>query len=276
LEEGWLRSASQTGDAEASLQLARLIGSGGADESGRKEALNILRHLVGRTDLAEQDVGKRARALLAGVLALSVDTDESRKEAIALLEPLAEKGDVEFQAELGSIYVTGDDLKLRSTGIEWLRKAADSGNMSATESLAYASWLGRGIAPDPKAASVLWQRAVDAKYLAAYNNWGWVLCTWPEPGLRDAKRGIALLQELDKLQPLSWGSKDSLAACHAADGAFPDAIKLQQEVIAATKAQGSDAGLIGRLEARLALYQDGKIYTESEPDNGDAADSSDL
>ncbi len=266
LEIEWVRSAHIAGDPQASLRLASVQLQRGNDKTANADAEGILRYLVGRPDLADKRVGKDARNLLASWLAHGIDTAESRKEAIALIQPLAEAGDSEFQGVLGGIHVHDSDPVVRRTGIAWLRKASDGGDMASTESLAFNTWLGRGGAPDPAAASQLWQRAVDAKYTPAYNNWAWVLCTSPDAGLRDAKRGLDLMRELQTLVQLDFGSNDTLAACHAADGNFDEASRVQQDVIAAAEAEGSEAEQLARLQARLALYQKGSIYTEVGPE----------
>lgn len=87
--------------------------------------------------------------------------------AIKLLKPLAEKGDVRAQAELGAIYAAGKGVSpdLRES-FKWTKKAADQGNAAAQANLGSMYLEGQIVQRDYKEA-MKWNLAAAGQGVAA-------------------------------------------------------------------------------------------------------------
>ncbi|MDX2221319.1 MAG: tetratricopeptide repeat protein [Rhodospirillaceae bacterium] len=81
-------------------------------------------------------------------------------KALALIKPLAEKGNAEAQRNLGVMYLGGRGVNRDSAvAAEWFRKSADQGFASAAYQLGLLHYNGEGIAKDAVAAGVLFEKA---------------------------------------------------------------------------------------------------------------------
>lgn len=80
------------------------------------------------------------------------------KTALQLWRPLAEKGNVDAQYNIGAIYAQGDGVTRDQTeALVWWRKAADGGSASAQNQLGFAYTYGSGVETN-LAEGVRWYR----------------------------------------------------------------------------------------------------------------------
>ena len=95
---------------------------------------------------------------------------------------------------------------------------------------------------------------------AALNSLAWLWSTCPQPAYRDGRRAIEYATKACELR--QWkdaASVDTLAAAHAENGAFEEAIKWQSKCLEMGNLSESNAV---KARERLALYQAGKPYRE--------------
>lgn len=92
---------------------------------------------------------------------------------------------------------------------------------------------------------------IDPEYGEAYRSQAWLLATCPDPRFRDPDRAIVAA---GRAQQLTDGDDcyvlEALAAAYASDGQYGNAVRCQQQAIAAAPPELSD-----QLYARLALYE---------------------
>lgn len=101
-----------------------------------------------------------------------------------------------------------------------------------------------------------------------HNNLAWLLATQEPAPDADPARAVALAQRACKLTDnKSPGCLDTLGVAYAAAGRFPEAIATAQKAIALASAAGQ-ALLTKQIEARLALYKQGRPYREPAPTPG--------
>ena len=119
--------------------------------------------------------------------------------------------------------------------------------------------LARG---DGRAAARRYREAlrIDSGYVDARNNLAWLLATSADGQIRDGAAAV----ELAELASKSAGDHgpslfDTLAAAYAEVGRFEDAAESAKKAIELARSSGQ-AGLAGRIEKRLRLYQAGQPY----------------
>ena len=88
-------------------------------------------------------------------------------EAVKIIRPLAESGDVRAQYRMGTMYALGNGVpRDYAQAATWLKKAAAQGNVHAQNDLGVLYDLGRGVASDPKEAAK-WYRMAALQGLGA-------------------------------------------------------------------------------------------------------------
>lgn len=93
------------------------------------------------------------------------------------------------------------------------------------------------------------------------NAQAWYLATHPDPKVRNGAEAVKLAEQAcDQADWRTGGYLDTLAAAHAAQGNFDDAISIAR---AALRDRRWSTDQRRELEARLALYRAGKPYLES-------------
>ena len=112
-------------------------------------------------DLAQYSVEAGRRAL----------TNSNYDEAVKQFRPLAEAGDSEAQAHLGSLYYVGKGVEQNiDSSYNWYKKAADQGNVDAQYSIGNMYLLGEGVEQSNQQAAEWYALAGEKGHVAALNN----------------------------------------------------------------------------------------------------------
>ena len=115
---------------------------------------------------AEKDVTQYS--VEAGRRAL---TNSNYDAAVKQFRPLAEAGDSEAQAHLGSLYYTGSGVEQNyDSAFNWYKKAADQGNVDAQYSIGNMYLLGEGVEQNNDVAATWYTLASEQGHVAALNN----------------------------------------------------------------------------------------------------------
>ena len=94
--------------------------------------------------------------------------------------------------------------------------------------------------------------------LQAVNDLAWLLATCSLDEVRDGRRALQLASRLADLQgPSRFAVLDTLAAAHAEQGQFAQAVKWQTKAVELSPAASKD-----ELQARLELYRAEKPYRD--------------
>ena len=101
---------------------------------------------------------------------------------------------------------------------------------------------------------------LDPNYVAAHNSLATVLATCPKEGVRDGKTAVEHATKACELtQWMNANILDTLAAAHAENGNFKEAVKRQQEAIEIGYGDKED---LKKARQRLKQYQEGKPYRD--------------
>lgn len=111
--------------------------------------------------------------LLALCLAFAPQSAFSQTPEIDALKEKSEKGDVDAQFRLGSIYFNGDGVpENRKEAVKWLRKAAEQGHSFAQYALGHLYAKGESVPEDDKEAVKWYRKAAEQGHANAQNNLG--------------------------------------------------------------------------------------------------------
>jgi hypothetical protein len=150
--------------------------------------------------------------------------------------------------------------------LPWLDRAKDGVAAADRSRLAGELVLAgeaRVAAGDDRLVAEIYRRAIafDPANVQALNNAAWVLATTPDPALRDGAQAVRLAEEAVRIaggeDPTTL---DTLAAALAASGRWDEAVSAASR--AADFARAAQAVDVAAIEARLALYRDGRPYRE--------------
>ena len=266
---GWLIAGVQLGDAGALLQYSHLLASGAEGLPGTVE------DAVANFELVVANGGEHAPAARQALAALAVEgrgMKRSPKRAREWLLVDAERDDLTSQMGLFFLHRDVDGgLHDEAEAIRWADRAMrdDSAAQAVGARSAYGTWLvgHKDAARRMRGLALLRESLRLAKgevVTHANNNLAWALCVSPFEDVRDPAEGLSVALRMDQAK-LPPGELDTVAACHAANGDFPAAVRVQQRAIdglprdAAGKPIGGD-GIV----SRLALYKAGKAYIETD------------
>ncbi|MGA2063454.1 MAG: tetratricopeptide repeat protein [Thermoguttaceae bacterium] len=121
----------------------------------------------------------------------------------------------------------------------------------------------------------------------AWTFMAWSLATSPLNSVRNASKAIDLGRNaVDRSRGQSAAAMDALAAAYAAAGQFPDALRVAEQALVLARAGGdklapwpgfpgparesqaaTDAALVEAVQARIALYQQGRPFRDTWEDN---------
>ena len=97
---------------------------------------------------------------------------------------------------------------------------------------------------------------IDANDASANDSAAWIMATAPDARLRDGKRALTLAMKACELTQWKNGSYvDTLAAAHAEDGNYAEAVRRQEQALADIGFEKSDGK---NARTRLKLYKSGK------------------
>jgi tetratricopeptide (TPR) repeat protein len=101
---------------------------------------------------------------------------------------------------------------------------------------------------------------IEPQYVAAYNLLAWLWATCPDARFRDAKKALQYAQTACGLK--KWHDPEclgTLAAAHAANGQFQEAVKWQKQALETGQLSGED---LEAARQRLRLYEAGQPYVD--------------
>lgn len=265
--EGWLLSAADAGDIDSIMYLASYYEQERPGVTGNIErAVELYRMLAG---LGTH--GAPARRALAELALKGRGMAKDPAKAMQWLRADADAGDHDSEVILAMHHLEGDFGKVdEAEGARWVQRAMKAGHSDAYT--AYGSWLyySKDTTESRAQALDLLSRAHADGNVGASNNYAWVLCTSPRAEIYDPKRGLDVSAKLGDVETMDAGALDTVAACHAANGDFRQAVELQtraaRELAAYDTPQQAEErkGKPPGYERRLDLYKAGKRYEEFE------------
>jgi len=143
--------------AEFHLGLMRLFGLGVAEDADAARDLNF--------QAAAKGYPQARQLIVAQCLQDDVDPATDCRQALAWLRADAEAGNVEDQAALGAMYLTGRGGVARDAAqaVVWFRRAAEHGDVRAEDQLGAIYATGLGVVPADPAESTAWYRKAAAQ-----------------------------------------------------------------------------------------------------------------
>lgn len=263
---GWLLAGAAQYDEGALFDYARTIATA-TDVKGLpttpEHAVRILESLA-----ADGEFAAKARRLLAQLALEGRGMARDPVRARAWLIDDAGRGDVDAQMALFAFHLDARSGRVdEAEAMRWADRATagDAPGARAT----YGAWLvGRPDAGHRSRGLAMLRevvRGVDAaRRIGASNELAWPLCVSRFDDVRDPAAGLAIVAALEE-DAMSPAVLDTAAACHAANGNFPEALRLQQRAVDGLPrgADGKPTTAPGIIE-RLALYKAGKAYIERE------------
>lgn len=259
--EFWLVSAVLYESRQALFELVELYSEPLEGVKGDPaKAISILE------SLDNTDAAAEARRYLADFHLRGIGVAKDPAKARALYLKDAENGDRESQTLLGLGLMRGELGERDIEGGEaWVQKAIDAGYVDAIDGLAFYYYFDVGEKAGRARALAMWRDAMEkGDNTLVLNNLAWVLCTTPHPDAADRAQGGAVARQLEQHDDLPSGQIDTLAACHAANGRFAEAITRQEEAIAELARYAPEDEGLEEMRQRLALYRSRKPYLESE------------
>lgn len=261
---GWLLAGADQYDEGALFDYARAIVTA-TDGKGLpatpEHAVRILESLAD-----DGEVAAKARRLLAQLALEGRGMARDPARARAWLIDDAGRGDVDAQMALFAFHLDGNSGQVdEAEAMRWADRAT-AGDAPGARST-YGAWLvGRSDAGQRSRGLAMLREVVRgadaARRIGASNELAWPLCVSRFDDVRDPAAGLALVLALDE-GALSPAVLDTVAACHAANGNFPEALRLQQRAVDGVPrdADGKPAWGAGIVE-RLDLYKSRKAYIE--------------
>lgn len=255
----WLQSAVLLQDERAIEQLAYLYITGGKGLDG--DATLGLKMLRG---LAARPARSGARRTLALLLADGENVPRDLAQAQRLLSQDADKGVTDSQVSLGNLLLRQDNPQRDpAKGMQWLRKAAAAGDADALTALGNAYANGAGGKLDMHVALDWWRKAAAKGSTTSNNNLAWWYCTSADPAIRDPAAGMPFAQWLEEKDDLDPASRDTVAACHAAQGEFDRAVEQEElAMVDVRRIQGENWPSLPRFRERIARYRRHQVYIE--------------
>lgn len=267
----WLLAPMVAGNIPALLDGARIYEYERPGFEGElQRAVSMYRSLADENDVSE------ARRRLAAMAIAGRGMEKSTESARAWLRKDAERGDHESEAMLGALILDGTFGEVdEAEGRRWMELAIAANQPGAHAG--YATWLfnKKATAESRQQAIQVWQQGVDANDELAMNNFAWALCTTPREADRNPKRGAEIAARMGTPEELDAGSLDTVAACRAAVGDYPEAVRMQRLALTmfekyatalGPKAAPEMAPTLEGARDRLALYESGRPYLESAPE----------
>lgn len=258
--QAWFVSSAAFGEPEGAYQAALMFVDGG---EGVRESHAVAHRILSSTEALASHVP--ARRLLADLLMFGDDAElRDTKRAGELLRLNVAEGDLESTTMLGEWLLSGRvAAEPGEDAGSLLRSAAERGDAEAMTTLGMAIYRGLVDGGDAEEALSLLGRANEGGSRAALNNLAWVRCTAADPDYRDPAQGLVHARELARRDELPAPYRDTIAACHAANGDYATAVEIQRQILAELDAAGADADQTRAYRDTLALYQKSQPFREA-------------
>jgi TPR repeat protein len=254
---GWFVSAQQRGSLYGAMGVARAMARGetGTEEAPRK-AIDLLR-LLAEAEFVPARL-ELALLLTDGVEGVAPAPDEAARLLMSNVRmdhapSIRELADAVLFERLPA--PTGFKAE------KALRDLAEDGDASAKYLLGMAIRGERTQKARAEEALQLLQEAANAGVMDARNDLAWISCTSQRAEYFEPVRGLQVARRMAMEPHLSASNKDTLAACHAANGEFEQAIALMREVLAPEASHSGEQR--ARYADRLQRFERGEIYRES-------------
>jgi hypothetical protein len=185
----WYRRAAEQGDAKAQFQLACQLFYGDGVEQRQDEAVEWYRRA------AEQEHAE-AQWRLAECYEVGWGVDSDEEQARAWFERSAENHSAAGMGHFGRFLIETGDEEEAATGVEWLQKAAEEGDVQAQVRLGECYLCGEGVDEDLEQAASLFRQVADEDERAAYRlgdclQFGWGVEADLEEAIRWYRRAAA-------------------------------------------------------------------------------------
>lgn len=162
------------------------------------------------------------------------------------------QGQTEAQYQLGQSLIFGQGcLQDQSKGVEWLTRAANSGQIDAK--LLLASNASKFDSLESQKRSVEYTKGVEKLSPRVIIDQAWMFSTSPHQEIRNPKYAIELLEQLSRKNFRDYITTNEIkAAAYAAMGKFGKAVKYQENALDDAEDLAADTEV---LRARLASYK---------------------
>lgn len=254
---GWFVSAQQRGSLYGATGMARAMARGEAGSADApKKAVELLRAL------SEAEFVP-ARHTLALLLLDGVEgVEASATEAADLLMANVRENHAPSIRVLAEAVLFGSLSAPRGFKAEKaLRDLSDARDPRAKYLLAKAIYHLHTQQPDAEEALRLLRESADANEMDARNDLAWISCTSQRGEYFEPARGLQAARSMAMEPQLTASNKDTVAACHAANGEFERAVELMREVVASNDTYSEEQR--GRHADRLQRFERGEAYRES-------------
>ena len=261
--EGWYLSAVAYDDWRGLQALAEFYSQPhegvGPGPARALELFTALDRLVGNAEI------RRSFASLLMGSSKQRDLPRARK----LLQQDADAGDAQSQYELGMALIEGKLGKAETdAGLAWIGKALARDEGQLSDGFAYYLFYRQGSAAARQQALKLERGIMQVhRYLPGLNNLAWWLCTSPDASVRNPAEGLTVVAKMGKPEQLQATTLDTVAACHAANGDFDQAVQLQSLALDRQQLLGGSASVIEQMRSRLDGYRKKQAYVEKSGDD---------
>ncbi len=255
----WFLSATQLSDTESMLDLAALMEDEpkGFPAGSSKQSVTLYQAID--QDMPTSKAGFTARRHLAKMLIDGRGIARDLPRAKAVLTKDAETGDAVAMVTLARALYAGKLGPRDADGAQqWAEKALAKADPGVATMIASDMFNGVGLASDRARAIDLWTKSAQAGNDVAWNDMGWELCTTPDAGARDPRKGLEAVQHVASAKARA-GFVDTLAACQAAIAHFEDATASQARALAMLD-PASDTAM--RMRERLDMYKARRAYVQ--------------
>ncbi|MDX2109725.1 MAG: hypothetical protein SFY80_05730 [Verrucomicrobiota bacterium] len=231
-----------------------------ADKARIKENLYI-RTIIEKARAGEAEAQYRLGCLIA------YESREPKHYVIARdwLERADKQGYQDAPMTLCYLYLDGHEgiPKNYALALEYAHSAYDRGDCAATCMISEFHNKGWGVPVDMASAHRWIRMAESCEESQAWNAVAWFYATTPEPLYREPGKAVEFAKKAVAAQPRSNAYLDTLAAAQALAGNFKQAIVAQKLAIKYVDTfEDGHEKLLAEFEARLKLYQAGKIYVD--------------
>ena len=245
----WYERAAEQGFAPAQTNLGDLYLIGKASTGVRGEDYALAQGWYSKA--VAQDY-MLARVSLAVMYRDGLGTAADPDMAVKLFTQAAKDGSVQAHYFLGKAMESGEGIRRDYAGAAMhYQTAAERGDARAQNALGYLYRRGKGVQRSYETA-VHWYRLATANgNVEAINRLAWILATCPEQRFCDGDEAVKLATTAVE-QNATAGYLDTLAAAHARNGNFAEAIHIVESFLE-TLDPGSDS--YRRYKGRLDLYR---------------------